>query len=100
MVGNDAFRTYYESLGLIGTRPGFVKETFRLVNTADAVPKFPRPRLNREYVHVGTEVSFNADYGADEKHTARVAATPMQSTTRITRAIKISTTATACQPNR
>lgn len=67
MVGNDAFRTYYESLGMAGTSRGFVQETFRLVNTADLVPKFPKPRLGREYVHVGTEVSFNANYGDEEK---------------------------------
>lgn len=57
MVGLETFRTYYESLR--------VKETFRLVNTADTVPNFPSTPSG--YVHVGTQVSFNADYGAEKK---------------------------------
>jgi len=63
MVGNDAFRTYYESLELIDSSRGLLKGTFRLVNTADSVPNFPSPSKHPGYVHVGTEVSFNADYG-------------------------------------
>jgi triacylglycerol lipase len=54
-VGNESFRTFYESL---------FTETFRLVNTADTVPTLPE---NPEYVHVGTQVSFNADYGVEVK---------------------------------
>src|SRR5215470_10077046 len=61
MVGVDSFRSYYGSL--TGSSPGSVKETYRLVNTADDVPKFP----GFPYVHVGTQVSFNADYGDEEK---------------------------------
>jgi hypothetical protein len=57
MVGLESFRAYYESLK--------IKETFRLVNTADKVPYFPQDPPG--YVHVGTEVAFNADYGAEPK---------------------------------
>ncbi|HEY6334106.1 MAG TPA: hypothetical protein VI756_32625 [Blastocatellia bacterium] len=60
MVGAERFRTYYESLKVIGGSPGLLKETFRLVNTADSVPNFPDTSLG--YVHVGTQISFNADY--------------------------------------
>lgn len=63
MVGLDTFRNYYESLK--GSSPGSVTETYRLVNTADAVPKFPANPPG--YVHVGTQVSFNADYGDEKK---------------------------------
>ena len=65
MVGLETFRTYYESLRVIGGSPGLLKETFRLVNTADKVPNFPSTPSG--YVHVGTQVSFNADYGAEKK---------------------------------
>jgi len=64
-VGNEQFRMYYDSLKV--TSSGSLKETYRLVNTADTVPNFPGPPLHPWYVHVGTEVSFNADYGAEEK---------------------------------
>lgn len=57
-VGLQSFRDYYESLKV---------ETFRLVNTADAVPNLP-PQRSGDYLPVGNEVSFNADYG-DEKKT-------------------------------
>ena len=60
MVGPESFRAYYESLREIGSSPGLLKETFRLVNTADSVPKFPQKPAG--YVHVGTEISFNASY--------------------------------------
>ena len=63
MVGDDAFRSYYESLELVGRNPGVLKGTFRLVNDADTVPDFPSPAKHPGYVHVGTEVSFNAEYG-------------------------------------
>jgi hypothetical protein len=63
MVGNESFHAYYESLKV--SSPGVVIETFRLVNTADKVPNFPKASLG--YVHVGTEVSFNADYGEEDK---------------------------------
>ena len=62
MVGNESFRVYYESLK--ESTVGSVLETYRLVNTADTVPNFPPPKPPRpDYVHVGTAVSFNADYG-------------------------------------
>jgi hypothetical protein len=64
MVGLHTFRTYYESLNR--DFPGLIKETFRLVNTADTVPTFPLKPAG--YVHVGIPVSFTADYG-DEKKT-------------------------------
>ena len=53
-VGLANFKSYYESLKV---------ETFRLVNKADTVPDFP----GSPYVHVDTQVSFNADYGAEKK---------------------------------
>nr|WP_315129192.1 hypothetical protein [uncultured Polynucleobacter sp.] len=43
--------------------PGWL-ETFRLVNNADAVPKFPE---SLAFVDVGTQASFNADYGSERK---------------------------------
>jgi hypothetical protein len=63
-VGNEAFRTYYESLHTFAGAPALL-QTFRLVNTADSVPNFPSKPPG--YVHVGTQVSFNADYGAEKK---------------------------------
>lgn len=62
LVGNDAFRTYYESLQVRDSSRGFLEGTFRLVNTADTVPNFPN---KPGYVHVGTRIAFNADYSAD-----------------------------------
>lgn len=56
-VGLQSFRDYYESLKV---------QTFRLVNTADTVPNLP-PQSSGAYLHVGAEVSFNADYGAEKK---------------------------------
>ena len=67
MVGPLSFQAYYE--GLKVNPPdcfGFIKETYRLVNLADTVPNFPKDPPG--YVHVGTQVSFKADYGpSDEK---------------------------------
>ena len=58
MVGIETFRTYYETLK--ESSPESLEETFRLVNTADSVPNFPdNPK---GYVHVGTEIAFNAVY--------------------------------------
>ncbi|TLG75065.1 lipase family protein [Methylocystis sp. B8] len=57
MIGLMPFRNYYESLKV---------KTFRLVNTADTVPKLP-PKRSGDYQHVGIEVPFNADYGAEKK---------------------------------
>jgi hypothetical protein len=65
MVGFESFRTYYDSLTVIGDVPGLLKDTFRLVNTADIVPNFPWKHSG--YVHVGTQVSFKADYGSKQK---------------------------------
>jgi predicted lipase len=56
-VGLQPFHDYYESLNA---------PTFRLVNTADTVPNLP-PQRSGDYVHVGNEVAFNADYGAEKK---------------------------------
>jgi hypothetical protein len=56
-VGLQPFRDYYENLKV---------KTFRLVNTADTVPNLP-PQRSGDYVPVGIEVSFNADYGAEKK---------------------------------
>ena len=65
MVGLLSFKAYYESLKAIdSTSPGWQK-TFRLVNAADSVPKFPESPAG--YVHVGTSVAFNADYGSEKK---------------------------------
>ena len=83
MVGLKPFSDYYANLNV---------KTFRLVNTADTVPNFP-PKRSGDYLHVGNEVSFNADYGAEKKHTTRVAATPMQSTIRKHPAIRTLTPA-------
>ena len=60
MVGIDKFRTYYDSLKQ--SSPGSLRETFRLVNGSDIVPKLP----GFPYVHVGTLVSFNANYGIEK----------------------------------
>jgi len=68
MVGDASFYNYYQGLELIGNAPGLLKGTFRLVNTADAVPNFPSPAKHPGYVHVGTEVYFNTDYGDDGKN--------------------------------
>jgi hypothetical protein len=64
MVGPESFRAYYRSLTT--SSPGYVKETFRLVNTADTVPTFPSTLKSPAYVHVGIEVPFNADYGDEQ----------------------------------
>ncbi len=56
-VGLQSFRDYYENLKV---------KTFRLVNTADTVPNLP-PKRSGDYQHVGNEVPFNADYGAEKK---------------------------------
>ncbi len=56
-VGLQSFRDYYENLKV---------ETFRLVNTADTVPNLPR-KSSGDYLPVGNQVSFNADYGAEKK---------------------------------
>jgi hypothetical protein len=56
-VGDAAFAKYIDGLPI---------ETYRLVNTYDAVPKAP---VNPLYVHVGTEVYFGADYKNEaQKH--------------------------------
>jgi hypothetical protein len=68
MVGHESFRTYYDGLSVAGNSPGLLKETFRLVNNADSVPRFPS---KPGYVHVGTQVSFNADYDAGQKDQER-----------------------------
>ncbi|MDC0744983.1 lipase family protein [Polyangium mundeleinium] len=52
-VGNAAFAWYYKDLKIT---------TYRLVNTADSVPKSPAG----SYVHVGTEVDFTAVYDGKE----------------------------------
>ncbi|WP_198008789.1 lipase family protein [Methylocystis rosea] len=57
MVGLKPFHDYYENLKV---------QTFRLVNTADTVPNLP-PKRSGDYQHVGIEVPFNADYGAEKK---------------------------------
>jgi hypothetical protein len=57
MVGLKPFSDYYANLNV---------KTFRLVNTADTVPNLP-PKRSGDYLHVGNEVSFNADYGAEKK---------------------------------
>ncbi len=64
-VGQSSFKTYYDSLVVpsSSTAPGLL-ETYRLVNVADVVPNFP---LLHDYVHVGTQVSFNANYGNEVK---------------------------------
>jgi hypothetical protein len=65
-VGNDRFAAY------IGNFTQF--PTYRLVNTADLVPKLPPPivRVDQQtyiYQHAGTEVSFTAAYPKEqEKH--------------------------------
>lgn len=48
-VGNSKFQAYYTDLGV---------QTFRLVNTYDAVPKLPPG----PYVPVGVEAPYGADY--------------------------------------
>jgi Lipase (class 3) len=66
-VGNPAFATYIDS---------FAKSfpTYRLVNTADLVPKLPPPvvRVGQQtyyYQHAGAEVDFTAAYPTEkEKH--------------------------------
>jgi triacylglycerol lipase len=60
MVGLDAFKAYYDGLGVT---------TYRLVNLSDKVPNVPN-NLQHQYVYVpvGVEVSFNADYGAEAKN--------------------------------
>lgn len=59
MVGDESFKSYYESLNQTGPGgPGAI-ETFRLVNNSDIVPKLPP---FPDYRHVGTAVTFNADY--------------------------------------
>lgn len=60
-VGNASFAAYYESLK--DNSPGNLIETYRLVNTVDEVPDFPKESLG--YVHVGTQVSFTAEYSID-----------------------------------
>lgn len=54
-VGNEAFASYYKGLKIT---------TYRLVNTADSVPKSP----SGSYVHVGAEVDFTAVYDGKEAH--------------------------------
>jgi hypothetical protein len=67
-VGNPAFATFIDSFA----GKGF--PTYRLVNTADLVPKLPPPavRVNHQtyfYQHVGTEVDFTAAYATEkDKH--------------------------------
>ncbi len=51
-VGNRSFASYYGDLSVA---------TYRLVNTADVVPKLPP----FPYVPVGTEASFTASYGTE-----------------------------------
>lgn len=56
-VGNSKFQAYYTDLGV---------QTFRLVNTYDEVPKLP---MRPEYVAVGVEAPFGADYPTEaERH--------------------------------
>lgn len=54
-VGDQAFASYYGELAA---------PTFRLVNTADAVPKLPP---GKDYLAVGRELSFTADYDTEAK---------------------------------
>jgi hypothetical protein len=54
-VGNPAFAQYVDGLGF---------PMYRLVNTADAVPKLP-PGL--DYLHAGSEIYFTAAYDAATK---------------------------------
>jgi hypothetical protein len=67
-VGNPAFADFIDSFA----DQGF--PTYRLVNTADAVPKLPPPevRVDKQtyyYQHVGTEVDFTAAYPTEkDKH--------------------------------
>ncbi|WP_083858476.1 lipase family protein [Psychroflexus torquis] len=71
MVGLQSFADYYNSLTIIGSSPGLLKETFRLVNLADKVPNVPNNLQSSPpkflYVTVGTEISFKANYGKEEK---------------------------------
>jgi hypothetical protein len=64
MVGLQSFADYYQSLT--------INETFRLVNMKDTVPEVPNNLQHKkpihEYVHVGTQISFQADYGAEKKN--------------------------------
>jgi len=65
-VGHLSFKLYYDSLKVRLENPydpGWI-ETFRLVNNADTVPKFPE---SLAFVDVGTQVSFDADYGSERK---------------------------------
>jgi len=57
-VGLDSFVSYYESLPVL--------ETFRIVNTADVVPKLPPVSIG--YVHIGVPIEFDADYGSEAKN--------------------------------
>jgi hypothetical protein len=72
MVGLQSFADYYNSLTIIGSSLGLLKETFRLVNNADRVTDVPNilqhqpPKFS--YVSVGTEISFTADYSKVRKN--------------------------------
>jgi hypothetical protein len=72
MVGLQSFVDYYNSLTINGSSPGILKQTYRLVNVVDTVPNVPN-NLQKQppkytYVPVGTQISFNADYGAEKKN--------------------------------
>lgn len=66
MVGHLDFREYYEGLRVTEPCAAGWLETFRLVNISDVVPNFPGISLG--YLHVGRQVSFNANYGAELKN--------------------------------
>lgn len=59
MVGDESFKSYYESLNQTGPGGLGAVETFRLVNKSDIVPTLPPLP---DYRHVGSAVTFNADY--------------------------------------
>jgi Lipase (class 3) len=67
-VGNPAFAELIDSFADLGF------PTYRLVNTADLVPKLPPPEVlvdhqKYSYQHVGTEVDFTAAYATEkDKH--------------------------------
>ncbi len=72
LVGLQSFADFYTSLTIIGSSPGLLKETYRLVNLSDTVPNVPnnlqKQPPEHNYISVGTQISFNADYGAENKN--------------------------------